>query len=80
MAKVKIVLDSDEVRRWLNAPDMQAVVLEQARRVAGRAGAGYEADVKPGKVRAQARVEAISDEAKLDNLENNTLLKAMGGR
>lgn len=79
MAKVKIKLNDKGIREYLKSPSVTSTVLAHAQRIAGRAGAGYKADVQVGRTRAQARVEAVTDDAKLDNLENNTLLKVIGG-
>ena len=47
--------------------------------VQGRAGDGYEVTTYTGRNRANASVHAETYEARKDNYENNTLLKALGG-
>jgi hypothetical protein len=77
MSKVKVVLNSDGVRELLKSEDMQRVVSEQAHAIAGRCGAGYSDDVYVGKNRCNAMIYPETSAAKRDNLENNTILKAM---
>ena len=48
-----------------------------ARNVQSRCGAGYEVTTYVGKTRANASVHAETAEARRDNFENNTLLKAL---
>ena len=79
MARVKIKLNSAGIRKYLNDPSVQAMLHAQAQQIAGRAGDRYSADVRGGKARAHARVEAVTQKARRDNLEHNTLLKALGG-
>lgn len=77
--KFHIELISKGVRELLKSDEMQSNINEVAEEVARRAGNGY--TVIPGtkgKTRANVRVQAESKEAKRDNLENNTLLKALG--
>lgn len=77
--KVKIELNSPGIREFLRGPEVQGMLSERARRIAGNAGDGYETDVYSGKNRANAAVWAATDRATADNLNNNTLLKAMNG-
>lgn len=74
-----VVLNSAGIRDLLKSAEIQSVLNETAGEVARRAGEGYEAVPGTlGKTRANARVQAATNEAKKDNLENNTLLKALG--
>ena len=77
MPKTKIVLNSAGVRAMLQSPEMQAMLSERAQAIAERAGNGYETDVFVGKTRANASVFASTEDAMKDNLDNNTLLKAV---
>ena len=77
MSKVKFQLNSSGVRNLLQSSEMQHVLTEYATRVRNRAGDGYEQDIFVGKNRANAMVSATTKKAKKDNLENNTLLKAV---
>lgn len=54
---------------------MQGVLIDYANRVKNNAGDGYSVHVGP--TRANVSVRTETDEAAQDNLDNNTLLKAM---
>lgn len=79
MSNFKFELDSDGVRALLQSPEMAGICESYAREVQSRAGAGYEVSVYTGKNRVNASVKAETAEARRDNFENNTLLKALGG-
>ena len=74
---MKIVLNSAGVREMLQSAEIQAVLRERANEIAARAGDGYTTDVFAGKTRANASVFANTPEAIRDNLNNDTLLKAL---
>ena len=76
---VEIELNSAGIRELLQSEEIRAYCEELAHDVASRAGDGYEVDSMVGKTRANASVYAATAEANKDNLENNTLLKALGG-
>lgn len=76
---VKFKLNRSGVREMLRSPESQAIVKLAAERVQSRAGDGYEVDTYVGTTRANASVYAATYEARKDNYENNTLLKARGG-
>ena len=80
MGNVRIRLDRGGIKALLNAPEVEALVKEHAAAVAGRAGDGYEA-APPHRTgqRWAANVYPATREAAIDNLENNTLLRAIGG-
>lgn len=77
MSKVRFKLDRGGVRELLRSAS--GVCEEYASAVQGRAGAGYEVTTYVGVTRANASVYAATVEARRDNYENNTLLKALGG-
>ena len=56
-------------------------VMEYATQIQSRcpSGLGYEVSSMVGKTRANASVFAATPEARRDNYQNNTLLKARGG-
>lgn len=56
---------------------MQAMLAEEANRRAARLGPGYSVSVYVGKNRANARITAETEEAIQDNLDNDTLLRAI---
>lgn len=78
MSKVKIKLNSQGVRELLKSPEIASACEEQARAVAARAGSGYEVEQRNYPERTGFVVSAETDEARRDNLKNNTLLKALG--
>lgn len=65
------------VRELLKSEEMQAILREKATDIKNRCGDGYESDHHVGKNRANAMVWANTAEAKKDNSENNTILKAV---
>lgn len=79
MAKIRIELNSEGIRQMLKGAEVEQAVGDVAKQIADRAGTGYGSDTKqmPGRVVASAFTE--TKEAMQDNMENNTLLKAMGG-
>lgn len=77
MSNLKFKLDRAGVAELMKSEAMQAVLTEEASKVMGRVGDGYEQDVYVGKTRANAMVSAATYQAKKDNLKNNTLLKAL---
>lgn len=77
MSKIKFELNRDGVKSLMQSPEAQALMLEKAEAIRDRCpDIGYEADVQVGKTRAVAMVKATTYEARQDNYENNTLLKA----
>ena len=77
MGKVKFVLNKSGVRELLRSEEMMGLCQEYAQGIQERAGDGYESDTYVGKNRVNAMVFASTSKAKRDNLENNTLLKAV---
>lgn len=79
MSKVNFKLDRDGVRQLLQSAEAMAVCEEYAQGIRNRAGDGYEVTTMVGKTRVNASVYAATVEARQDNYNNNTLLKARGG-
>ena len=79
MSKVKFELNRADVRELLRSAEAVSVCRTHAEAVRNRAGDGYEVTTYVGKNRANASVHAETYEARKDNYENNTLLKARGG-
>ncbi len=77
MAKVKFKLNRAGVGQLLKSQEMQNVLNGYASAALGRLGDGYEADSFVGFDRAHATVRAVTPEARKENSENNTLLKAV---
>ena len=83
MADFKFELNRDGVRELLQSAEMQGIVQELAEGVSGRAagmtGLEYKVTAKAGRNRATATVSPDSAHAYYENLQHNTLLKALGG-
>ena len=77
MSSVRIELNSDGVRALLRSGEMMAECEKRANEAVGRVGAGYTVSTHTGKNRVNASIEAETYEAKRDNMENNTILKAL---
>ena len=78
MSKVKFELNRAGVRELLRSQEAMNVCQEYANNIRNRAGDGYEVDTYVGTNRANASVYAATYEARKDNYDNNTLLKARG--
>lgn len=79
MAKVTIQLNSEGVREMLRSEEMKTICEEHANKALGKLGPGYTVTSMTGKNRVNASIFAESYEAKRDNMENNTILKALRG-
>lgn len=79
MNKVKFKLNRAGVRELLKSKEMQAICTEYAHRVQSRAGDGYVVEGRHYSERVGAAVYPSDAKAYYDNLNNNTLLKALGG-
>lgn len=77
MSSFKFELNREGVRELMRSQEMQNVLVGYASSVANRAGEGY--DVHVGSTRANVSVETATKKAREDNLENNTLEKAVRG-
>lgn len=75
----KFELNKAGVRELMQSKEMQAVLSDKAQGIKNRCGDGYEQDIQVGKNRANAMVWAAEPKAKSDNMENNTILKAVKG-
>lgn len=77
MSKVRIKLNRSGVRQLLRSAEMREICDEKAAAIAARCGEGYEHGAYTGKNRANASVWAETPQARRDNAENNTILRAM---
>lgn len=77
--QVEVELNSAGIQELLKSSEIQAACTEQAKKVASRAGDGFAVDSYIGKTRANAMVFAETAEANKRNMQENTLLKALGG-
>lgn len=79
MSSVKFELNSAGVQELLKSDEMAAICRQYADQIRSRCGDGYTVDTYSGKTRVNASVHASTSAARKDNLNNNTLLKALGG-
>lgn len=77
MNKVKFELNRSGVASLMKSANMQKVLTGYATGIRNRSGSGYEQDIHVGKNRANARVWASTQQARSDNLKNNSLLKSV---
>lgn len=77
MSKVKFKLNRAGVRELMRSHEMMNVCRSYAEGIKGRAGDGYEVTTYVGANRVNASVHAETYEARKDNYDNNTLLKAL---
>ena len=75
---IKVELNHTAVGELLKSSEMQELVKSYADEIAKRAGEGYTSDTYNAGSRVIASAYTETEEAIEDNLENNTLLKAMG--
>lgn len=80
MAKVKVVLNRKNVRtQLLESPEMKKICTKLAKQAVSSLGKGYDTITYAGKDRVKSSIKAMSGEAQRDNMEHNTILKALGG-
>ena len=77
MANFKFDLNTAGVGELLKSPEMQGVLNGYGSSALSRLGDGYEAETFVGFDRAHVIIKATTAEAKRENLENNSLLKAV---
>lgn len=77
MAKVEIKLNSSGVRDLLRSQEMKALCEEHANNALNKLGPGYTVTSMTGKNRVNASIYAETYQAKKDNMENNSILKAL---
>ena len=75
---IRIELNRDGIGALLKGPETEHMVQSFGNEVAQRAGTGYAARTHNTGQRQICNVYAATREARQDNLENNTLIKAMG--
>ena len=72
-----LVLRSDGIQQMLTSSEMMSVCRGYAEEINATMGAGYEVSEYTGSGRVNVSVRAVSESAKQDNLDNNSLLKAV---
>ena len=80
MTNLKVVLNSAGIKQMMKSQEMQNICTELAYSAKAKLGEGYEVTYRKGKTRVNASIGAVTPEAIQDNLENNTLLKSLGGK
>lgn len=80
MSRKTFELNSKGVRDLLRSDEMMQAVKAEADAAVASLGAGYEADTHTGMNRVNASVYAVSKAAKRENLQQNTILKAVFGK
>ena len=76
-SRFKVWIESDAVVELMKSGRMQEILNDYAQNALGRLGEGYEATLFLGTDRAKAQVTAVSYQARKENLEQNTILKAV---
>lgn len=77
MAKVELKLNKKGVRELLRSDEMKSICEEHANNALSKLGAGYSVSSMVGQNRANASILAETYEAKKENAEHNTILKAL---
>lgn len=77
MSKFKFELNGNGVKELLNSAEMKKILVDEANSIKNKAGSGYEISEYSGKNRPNVSVKAESEKARMDNNQNNTLLKAI---
>lgn len=78
MSNVKVVLNSDGVKELLKSKEMKDICLSYANNALSKLGDGYEVTSMTGRTRVNAEIKATTFESRKENLEKNTILKALG--
>lgn len=79
MSNLRVKLNSSGVRELLRSPEAKAICEKYANDACQRLGEGHVVSTHTGPSRVNASVYAQSSKAKRDNMNNNTLLKALRG-
>lgn len=77
--RVKFVLNRNGVKELMQSPQMMQVCQNYANKALGSLGDGYVVTTRTGKTRVNAEIAASTAEARRENSENNTILKALRG-
>lgn len=77
MNKLKVVLNKEGVRELLKSEEMLSICKAHADATAAALGEGYEVSTYTGRNRVNAQITAVTREARQENMENNSILKAL---
>ena len=75
--KVRVELNRAGVRQLLKSDEFLEACVQEAEKMASRAGDGFEVSPYVGKTRVNASVYAATEEALAKVYDDNTLLKSM---
>lgn len=75
--KVKVVLNTKNIGAFLKSQSVMDMLNERGNAALQRLGSGYAVSPYVGKTRPNVMVYAESAAARRENLENNTILKAV---
>lgn len=76
---IHIELNSDGIVELMKSDEIMSILKSEGNAMVARLGEGYAIDPYPnGKTRGNVRVYTETQEAYKDNMNNNTLLKAVG--
>lgn len=76
---LKLTLDRAGVRKLMKSPEMLELCKEIAFDAQSKLGEGYAVTYRTGKTRVNASIVAKTYQAQRENLEENTILKALRG-
>lgn len=79
MANVKFELNREGVRDLLRSKEMMDVCQEYADNALSKLGEGYEITTHTGSSRVNVEIAAVTYAAKKENLEDNSIIKAVFG-
>lgn len=77
MANVRVELNREGVRELLKSKEVEKMCMDFANSAVIRLGDGYEADVRHYPERTASIVLAKTYQAKKENMDNNSILKAL---
>lgn len=77
MSKTEIKLDYNQIGAMLRGPEMEQFMEAEGAERAKRAGSGYNFRTHSTGQRQAVNVYAETEDARRDNLKNNTLLKVL---
>lgn len=79
MSNVRVEVNWNGVRELMKSPEMMAVCRDRAEPALASLGDGYVISEFVGESRVNVSIGAVSKEAIQENLDNNTILCALGG-
>lgn len=77
MGDVRIELNRAGIQELLRSSEMMSVCKEEADKIYNRLGEGYEVSTHIGRNRVNVSIGTESYESMRDNMENNSILKAL---